>query len=173
MKGKRMRSLTIAVAAFLATSRFAAADTLEVHSITAKGVGPTVGTVTISATSGVVSFVPDLKGFKPGRHAFHVHENPDCGPGMANGKPVAGLAAGGHYMGSQHAAMSMPGMAHDAMPMAGDLPDLLADKNGAITKAVEKKGLTLAELHGKSLMIHRDASAKAGGGARIACAVIP
>ena len=39
---------------------------------------------------------PNLEGLPPGPHAFHVHSNPNCGPGEADGKVVPGLAAGPH-----------------------------------------------------------------------------
>ena len=43
----------------------------------------------------IEAFVTDLP---PGDHGFHVHVNPDCGPGNGpNGQPAAGMAAGGHY----------------------------------------------------------------------------
>jgi Cu-Zn family superoxide dismutase len=127
-----------------------------------------------------VSFTPSLKGFQPGAHAFHVHERPDCGPGMSSGKPVAGLAAGAHYAG-RHTAMGgmQMGNAHTHMTMAGDLPELVAMADGSVTLPVTKSGLTLAELRGKSVMIHSygeqpsDPNKPKGGGARIACAVIP
>ncbi len=42
--------------------------------------------------------MPDLADLPPGDHGFHVHVNPDCGPGAGpDGLPAAGLAAGGHY----------------------------------------------------------------------------
>src|SRR4051812_31664303 len=88
---------------------------VPVNSISAEGVGKQMGTLTITAMTGGVSFTPDLRGFGPGSHAFHIHEKPDCGPGMSNGRPVAGLAAGAHYNG----AGSHDGMAgHGQMAMA-------------------------------------------------------
>src|SRR3546814_9697184 len=43
--------------------------------------------------------VPDLdKLAPPGPHGFHVHAKGSCGPGPGDdGKPAAGIAAGGHY----------------------------------------------------------------------------
>ena len=38
----------------------------------------------------------NLEGLPPGPHAFHVHSNPNCGPGEADGKVVPGMAAGPH-----------------------------------------------------------------------------
>ena len=164
----------------IATSAGAAENAIEVpvNSISADGIGKQVGTLTIAAVNGGVSFTPDRRGFGQGSHAFHVHEKPDCGPGVSNGRQVAGLAAGAHYNG----ASSRDGMAgHGQMVIAmrGDLPELMATADGSMTKAVVKKDLTLAELHGRSVMIHEygeqpsDPAKPRGGGARVACAVIP
>jgi superoxide dismutase, Cu-Zn family len=152
---------------------------VSVNSISAEGIGKQVGTLTIAAVNGGgVSFTPDLRGFGQGSHAFHVHEKPDCGPGASNGQKVAGLAAGAHYnRAGSHGAT--PGHGQMAMAMRGDLPELTATPDGRMTKAVVKKDLTLAELHGRSVMIHEygeqppDPAKPKGGGARVACAVIP
>jgi Cu/Zn superoxide dismutase len=37
-----------------------------------------------------------FRGLGPGSYAFHVHENPNCGPAIKDEIPVAGLAAGAH-----------------------------------------------------------------------------
>lgn len=168
----KLRQLVVCAAAFV-VAQAATAQTFEVRSISPQGVGETIGTISLAAASDGVSFTPKLAGFAPGAHAFHVHQKPDCGPGMSGGRTVAGFAAGGHYMGA-HAGMTMAGMA-----MAGDLPDLVADKDGRIAAPVMKTGLTLEELHGKSVMIHRypekptEAGQPSGGGERIACGIIP
>jgi Cu-Zn family superoxide dismutase len=164
----------------IATSAGAAENVIQVpvNSISADGIGKQTGTLTIAPVSGGVSFTPDLRGFGPGAHAFHVHEKPDCGPGASNGRPVAGLAAGAHYNGAGgHDGMA--GHGQMAMAMRGDLPELMAAADGTVTKSVVKKDLTLAELHGRSVMIHEygeqpsDPAKPKGGGARVACAIIP
>lgn len=176
------RVLLVVSVLSVASYEGAADNTVEVrvNSISADGVGKEVGTITIAALGDGISITPNLRGFAQGQHAFHVHEKPDCGPGVSNGKNVAGLAAGAHYNGAQ-----MPGMAgHDqmgqmGMTMRGDLPELTAGAEGSITKAVTKTGLMLAELHGRSIMIYAygeqptDQAKPKGGGARVACAVIP
>lgn len=164
----------------IATSAGAADNAIEVpvNSISVDGIGKQVGTLTIAGVGGGVSFTPNLGGFAQGSHAFHVHENPDCGPGLSNGRKVAGLAAGAHYNGpGSHDRMA----GHDQMAMAmrGDLPELVAAADGSMTRPVVKNDLTLAELHGRSVMIHEygeqpsDPAQPTGGGARVACAVIP
>ena len=49
---------------------------------------------------------PYLEGLPPGPHAFHVHSNPNCGPGDEEGKVIPGLAAGPHLFlkGTGHEA---------------------------------------------------------------------
>lgn len=151
-----------------------AVDSIEVrvNSISADGIGGEVGTLRFTAAGDGISIMPNLRGFAPGPHAFHVHEKPDCGPAVQNGKHVAGLAAGGHYNGAG-------GHGHGHMAMRGDLPELTAAADGAVTMPIAKTGLTLAELRGRSVMIHEygehpaDPKKPKGGGARIACAVIP
>lgn len=175
----------------------------RVHRISVDGIGEAAGTLKIEAMEGGLRIIPNLRGFGPGPHAFHVHQRPDCGPGMKDGKKIAGLAAGDHYDGStDHGAMTggvhMAGGAgghshaagghgptahshagHGQMAMRGDLPELVAAADGSITAPVRKQGLTLAELRGRSIMIHAhgeqpsDPSQAKGGGARIACAVVP
>jgi Cu-Zn family superoxide dismutase len=173
-------SLVGALVLSIAAAAGAAENAIEVpvNSISAEGIGKQVGTLTLAAVSGGVSFTPHLRGFAQGAHAFHVHQKPDCGAGMSEGRKVAGLAAGPHYSG----AGGMSGHGQMAMAMRGDLPELMATPDGSVTRPVVKKDLTLAELHGRSLMIHviheygeqpPDPAKPKGGGARVACAVIP
>ena len=60
--------------------------------------GMSMGSVMVSSydDDGVV-FTPNLSGFTPGIHGFHVHQNGDCSPAMTDGKKVLGGAAGGHF----------------------------------------------------------------------------
>src|SRR4029078_6191943 len=98
------RGLLVASLLCIATSAGAAENAIEVpvNSISADGIGRQVGTLTISAVNGGVSFTPDVRWFGQGSHAFDVHEKPDCGPGVSNGRQVAGLAAGAHYNGANN-----------------------------------------------------------------------
>ena len=91
--------LNLFVASFpLAGSPAAVATaTATINSISATGVGATLGTVIFTdSTTGLV-ITPKLSGLPPGEHGFHIHEKGDCGPGMNQGKPAAGFVAGGHY----------------------------------------------------------------------------
>ncbi len=146
---------------------------VTIHRISPDGIGEAIGTITANPMPHGVHLVPAIDGLEPGPHAFHVHENPDCGAGVKDGAQVAGLAAGGHFdpTGDSH------GAGHGHKP-AGDLPQLLVDGEGRAAQVVEVKTLELGQLIGRSIMIHAheeepaDSSKAKGGGARIACGVV-
>ena len=134
-----------------------------------------IGTVTLSASPYGTVLTPDLKYLSPGLHGFHVHQNPECGPGIKDGKRVPGLAAGGHYDPSGTGRHEGPhGNGH-----LGDLPALYVDEEGNASHPVLAPRLKLSDLKGRSLMIHAggdnysDSPMKlGGGGARTACGVV-
>jgi superoxide dismutase, Cu-Zn family len=180
----RLRSNLIVVISFLmagfllaATGR-AAAATAEaiVNSISAAGVGTRLGTVTFSDTAGGLLITPKLSELPPGRHGFHIHEKGDCDPGMNQGKPAAGFAAGGHYDPGHTKKHLGP---FSTTGHRGDLPVLVVDGRGHATQAVTAPHLTVEQIRARSIMIHAggdnysDTPAPlGGGGARIACGVI-
>ncbi|USE39833.1 superoxide dismutase [Cu-Zn] SodC [Endozoicomonas sp. SCSIO W0465] len=147
--------------------------------VTPAGTGPTIGKVFIQpagddeVTKGV-RLQPALHDLSPGKHGFHVHENPSCEPGEKGGQSVAALAAGGHYDPNSTGHHEGPeGDGH-----LGDLPVLEVDENGKAVSPVEAPRLSLSELKGRSLVIHdgadnySDNPPLGGGGARIACGII-
>jgi len=136
--------------------------TATVHKISAEGVGQAIGTITVKDGGHGVMVIPDLTGLSPGPHAFHIHQNGDCGPGEKDGKMVAGLMAGAHYgQGSHDGSHGKP---------KGDLPELTVAEDGTATKPVMSHHLHAAEMAGRSIMVHA-ASEADGGGARVACGV--
>lgn len=163
------------LASTLAAGAAMAQTTVPMHEVDAKGVGAEVGSVSISETRHGVVFAPQLKGLPPGIHGFHVHENPSCEAGEKDGKPVAALAAGGHFDPEGSGKHGEPwGDGH-----LGDLPALYVDADGAATQPVLAPRLKLADLSGRSLMIHAGGdnhsdhpAALGGGGGRIVCGVI-
>ena len=166
----------IFVATVLATAGFAQADyTVDMKSIDAKGVGKSIGTVTIAANpGGGVVFKPALSGLAPGDHGFHVHEKGDCGPAPKDGKPTAGEAAGPHWDPDKSRKHAGPqGKGH-----RGDLPALAVSPGRSAGTPVVAPNLKLADLAGKSLVIHAGGDTysepppSGGGGERIACGVI-
>ena len=88
---------------------------------------------------------------------------------------VAGLKAGEHYdpSGAGHGHQHGHGHGGHGMVPHGDLPDIAG---GTATKAVMSDKLKLAQIQGRSIMVHRygtkNPSKPKGGGPRFACGVI-
>jgi Cu-Zn family superoxide dismutase len=144
---------------------------IRMNLISAKGVGNAIGTLVIEDEHYGVTITPKLEGLRPGKHAFHIHQNPDCGPAMEKGRMVAGLKAGGHYDPTREGHKMGDHKPH------GDLRELMADADGTATKPVKSNKLKVAMVRGRSIMVHRfgenEPGKPKGGGARLACGVIP
>jgi superoxide dismutase, Cu-Zn family len=94
----RVLTLSAAIVAAGAGAAYAASETVTMTAIDANGIGKEIGTLRLSDTKAGLRITPRLAGLPPGDHGFHVHVNPSCGPGNGpDGKPAAGMAAGGHY----------------------------------------------------------------------------
>jgi Cu-Zn family superoxide dismutase len=148
---------------------------VKMNAVDEKGIGKALGEVVISETQYGLVFTPSLKELPPGLHGFHVHENASCEPKEQGGKMAAALAAGGHYdpAGSKHHGLPW-GDGH-----RGDLPALAVDASGNANNPMLAPRLKMADVKGRSLMIHVGADNYAdqpaplgGGGARMACGVI-
>lgn len=171
-----MKSLLMCVfiLAFTAVSTMAA-TVVSINQTDAQGVGPAVGTLTLEDTANGLLITPNLNGVAPGLFGFHVHENPDCGPAVKDGKTVPGLAAGGHYdPGNTGKHLGPYGDGH-----LGDLPPLYVAQDGTATLPVLAPRLTVKDVQGRAIMIHAggdnfsDVPNKlGGGGARMACGVV-
>lgn len=154
-----------------------AAESVEaiVNSVTAQGVGASLGTVTFVDTEAGLEIRPKLTGLTPGDHGFHIHENPDCAPKEKDGAMVAALAAGPHFDPAKTAKHAGPhGGGHK-----GDLPKLEVGADGQAVKPLVLAGVKVSDIRNRSVMIHAggdnysDTPAPlGGGGARIACGVI-
>ena len=171
----RIASLFVSIA-FVAAPAAAFADTVvTMNLVDDKGVGAAAGAVSVSETKYGLVFTPKLSGLTPGLHGFHVHQNPDCGAKEQGGKMIPGLAAGGHYDPAGSNRHGTPwGDGH-----LGDLPPLTVDASGHAGQPVLAPRLKLADLQGRSLMIHAggdnhsDSPAPlGGGGGRVACGVV-
>ena len=160
---------------FISLQAGADTATVTINSIDEQGVGAVLGSVKLSDTSKGLALKPKLEKLSPGKHGWHIHQTPDCGPAEKDGKMTAGMAAGGHYDPSavnKHAGPK--GAGH-----MGDLPVLVVAANGKATKAVTVARLKLADIKGRALMIHAGGDNYAdepkplgGGGGRIACGII-
>ncbi|VCU70596.1 Superoxide dismutase [Cu-Zn] precursor [Pigmentiphaga humi] len=151
---------------------------IPVSAVDAQGKGRDLGTVKVAETAYGLVFRPELKGLAPGMHGFHVHANPSCEPGRQDGKPVAALAAGGHLDPKKTGKHGEP---WDDGAHLGDLPALVVDTEGKASYPVLAPRLkSLADIKGRSLMVHMGGDNHSdhplplgGGGARMACGVIP
>ncbi len=171
--------LSLFLASFLmAETRTASAETATatINSISAGGVGGPLGRVSFADSAGGLVITPKLSGLPPGQHGFHIHEKGDCGPGMNHGKPAAGFVAGGHYDPAHTKKHLGP---FNTSGHRGDLPVLVVDSQGNATQPVTAPHLTVAQIRGRSVMIHAGEDNYSdtplplgGGGARIACGVI-
>lgn len=165
-------------AALSADPALAAEKTIDIHAITASGVGAKIGTIAAKDTPQGLMLSPALANLQPpGPHGFHLHEKPDCGPGPGpNGQPAPGMAAGGHYDPRRTGQHHGP---HNRMGHMGDLPPLVVNGDGTATLPVIAPRLKVSDLSGHALMIHAGGdnysdqpAPLGGGGGRIACGVI-
>jgi Cu-Zn family superoxide dismutase len=122
-------------------------------------------------TGSKVRVTVNAQGLVAGRtHGFHIHEAGDCSSGD-------GMSTKGHFNphGKPH------GHPQSGERHAGDLPALVADKDGRSKIDVEMDVITVApgpaSVVGRGLIIHADpddyrTQPTGNAGARIACAVI-
>lgn len=131
--------------------------------------GKYIGSVKAHDTIYGVLFTPALSALPAGTHGLHIHMMPFCSDkAMAAGGHLDPLRTNKHhgpYKGDGH---------------LGDLPVLIVDAFGKATLPVLAPRLKLAQIKGHTLMIHAGSDNYAdipeklgGGGARIACGVIP
>lgn len=136
--------------------------------------GATVGDATLRQTANGVLLKVDLRGVKPGIHAFHIHETGQCtAPSFES--------AGGHFASQkrQHGFLDAGG------PHAGDLPNVHVLESGDVSFEYFVEDVTLSGGNGASLLdtdgsalvmhagsddYHTDPAGAAG--ARLACGVI-
>ena len=149
--------------------------TIVMHKIDASGVGAEIGTLMLADSDRGLRVEAALNGLTPGDHGFHLHEKGSCDAGEKEGKMAAGIAAGGHFdPGATGKHLGPEGAGHK-----GDLPALHVDASGNATGIVFAPHLKVADLYGKSFMIHAGGDNYSdqpmplgGGGARIACGTV-
>ncbi|WP_111893651.1 superoxide dismutase family protein [Acinetobacter sp. MB5] len=148
---------------------------VTMHAVSASGIGERIGTITLEDSPHGLVMITHLSQLPSGTHGFHIHEKGSCEPAMKDGKMGAALAAGGHF--------NPLNVAHHGTPLTGhmgDLPILQADSNGDANETLLAPRLKLRDVHGLAIMIHAGGDNYSdtpkplgGGGARIACGVIP
>jgi len=176
-KLSRRMALAAGLAGLAATPALAASVTVPMALATPQGPGAAVGEVTLRDAAKGVSIRLDLHGLPPGEHGFHLHETPSCAPATAaDGAVTPAGAAGGHLdpaMTKTHAGPQ--GAGH-----LGDLPRITVAADGTSRQTLEAPRLgSAAAFRGHALMIHAggdtyaDTPPLGGGGARLACGVVP
>jgi len=145
---------------------------VNMYRTSATGLGFYIGTITVRNTIITIAgheepallLTANLVSLTPGPHAFHIHEYPDCGPKERNGVMVPGLAAGAHLFAiHKEGEETVTYKSH-----LGNLPNLLVDADGSTTEEVIAPRLALADLVGRSIMIH---ASQDDNSAREACGV--
>jgi superoxide dismutase, Cu-Zn family len=134
------------------------------------GAGNAIGTIAVKNSEVLVAgrkepallLQPYLRGLRPGLYAFHVHENPNCGPALKDGIAVPGLGAGAHLWLSGIGQLSGTTFTSHL----GDLPNLEVNADGTATKVVVAARLSLADVANRALMIH---ASQDDNSARMAC----
>lgn len=167
---------TLALAGCLATAlslpALAGEARVEISAVTVDGVGEAAGAIAFADSPWGLLIAPDLAGLEPGIYGFHVHQNPDCGPGPdAQGTTIAAGAAGGHYDPEGTGVHAGPyGEGH-----LGDMPNLVVAADGTATMELLAPRLTAADLAGRAIVIHAGADhydADHPGGARAWCGLV-
>lgn len=149
---------------------------IPINAVDDNGIGAPAGQVIVTESKYGLIFKPVLSNLPIGLHGFHIHENPSCAPADKDGKKTAAMAAGGHLDPHKAGRHGAPwGDGH-----LGDLPALFVDDEGNAIQPLLAPRLKLADIKGRSLMIHAGGdnhadqpAAQGGGGARIFCGVIP
>jgi Cu-Zn family superoxide dismutase len=176
-----MRSLlTAGVTCLVALAPLTAqADEVDVdmHQISKDGVGASIGTVKATDGADGLMLELDLTGLQAGPHGFHVHEHGSCDMAEKDGAMVSGLSAGGHY--DPHGTGKHLGPTGEGH--LGDLPLIeVGDGGQPVSASLTAPRLKVSDIRGRALMIHEggdnysdEPKPLGGGGARVACGVIP
>lgn len=171
---RRAVALLTAVTVQVSGQVAAAEAVVDIKQLTESGTGESMGEIVFRDTDEGLMIIPTLKGLKPGKHGFHVHEYPDCGL-HGTGVSGPGKAAGGHYD---------PDLSHEhAGPVGrghlGDMPVLLVDQEGRARMALFAPRLQVSDLSGRAIVIHEEGDNYSdvpkklgGGGARVGCGVV-
>lgn len=184
---RSMPAITFAAALLLAAAAWAEDGKIVVtmHKVGVTGLGAKAGTITFSDGPYGLVIQPDLEGVPPGPHATHVHVNPDCGPSGSGAKVVVAGAAGGHLDPAKTGKDLGPYLEGSL----GDLPNTFVESDGTATIPSVAPRLKLADLKGRSIMLHANPDRYAplagmpvktpfdrenpGSGARILCGIVP
>ena len=174
----KLSPMILAAAALLATPALAETVTVPMALATATGPGGSVGQVTLSDSAGGVTLALDLHGLPPGAHGFHAHQNPSCAAATAADGKVTPAGGAGPHLDPAKTGMHMGPMGGGHL---GDLPLVTVGADGtAKVTLLAPHVKSVADLRGHALMLHAGGdnysdqpAPLGGGGARMACGVIP
>lgn len=150
------------------------AQNIELHQVSAEGIGDSIGTVSVEDTDHGLLLTPDFSGLQPRLHGFHIHENASCEAAEKEGEMTAAAAAGSHLDPQDTGTHAGP---YEEGHL-GDLPVLMVDKEGNATTPVLAPRLEVSDLEGRALMVHEggdnysDQPKLGGGGSRVACGAV-
>lgn len=148
---------------------YADSVTVNMERLNADGSKTAIGNIHFADTQYGLLVVPSLSDLSPGLHGFHVHQNPSCDD--------YGMAAGDHLDPAHTGKHLGP---YTAAGHQGDLPILVVDPHGIATTSTLAPRLSVSDLVGHAIMIHAGGDNYSdvpqrlgGGGARVACGVVP
>jgi Cu-Zn family superoxide dismutase len=178
----RTIALSALAAAMLAPPASAEELTVDIYEVFNEAVGEQIGTIRLADGDSGLVIEAHLEGLSAGPHGFHLHQNDSCEPAPnKDGQPTAALAAGGHYDPQSTGKHLGPGGGGHK----GDLPVLMvlpdeAQGSAPFQRVMVAPQLTLADARGRALVIHAagdnfrdEPKPLGGGGARVACGVVP
>lgn len=124
---------------------------VPVHMISSAGIHEKVGEIKLSDTPQGLRIDTDLYNIPSGYHGTHIHEFGSLLPSTKGSKKIAGGKAGSHYdpLGAGFHG-SPEGDGH-----RGDLPKIHADEEGESRQTLYAPRLTLEEIKGRSIILHR------------------
>ena len=134
---------------------------ISIYRTAKTGVGAYMGTISArntfikigDRTEPALIVRANLSNLAPGPHAFHIHENPDCGAKQKDGVMVPGLAAGGHLFSEYTTAAARP-VSLICGSNLGSLPNLLVKADGTVKAEIAVPRLSLADLVNRSIIVH-------------------
>jgi Cu-Zn family superoxide dismutase len=126
---------------------------VSVYRTRATGLGPYIGAITVRNSfikiadreEPALILKSHLVNLTPGPHAFHIHENPGCGPGQKDGVMVPGLAAGGQLFAEYRTGGIEPATLICKSHL-GNLPNLAVNSDGTTSEEIVVPRLALADV---------------------------